>query len=227
MTGSPVERDRRWAQLHSGLDPGSIPGLRCWLRSMWTLARPLVALGLPPTAISVAGAVLACAAVGVVRAIPLLAMGLLALSVLCDGLDGAVALIAERASRAGAIADAVCDRIADLAFAAVIYRCGAPLWLSALTAASVLGIEGWRLARAGIARTTITVAERPTRFICAAVAAVLVATLPAAWPAVVCASVLLGLGALGLAQLGSAQLGSAQLRSAQSRSRGVEWRETF
>ena len=208
-------RYRRWAQLHHGLDPGSIPGLRGWLRAIWTLARPLVALGLPPTAISVAGAALAGAAVGVVRAIPLLAVGLLALSVLCDALDGAVALLAERASRAGMIADAVCDRIADVAFVVVIYRCGAPLWLSALAAASALGIEGWRLARAGVARTTITVAERPSRFVCAVVAAVSVAFSPAAWPAVACAAVLSGLGALAVVQLWSARPRSARTGSSR------------
>lgn len=182
------------------------------MRAIWALARPLVALGLPPTAISVTGAVLAGAAVGVVRAFPLLAILALVLSVLCDALDGAVALLAERASQAGMIVDAVCDRIADLAFVAVIYRCGAPLWLSALAAASMLGIEGWRLARAGVARTTITVAERPTRFVCAALAVAALDVSPAVWPAVVCASVLLGLGVIGVVQLARARFGSAPSR---------------
>ena len=158
----------RWAR-GSDAPPGGrscitasiLTGFRCcvpWLRCVWTIARPFKAI--PPLAITVAGA--AAAVVAVIVA-PAVALVLVVASVLCDALDGAVALAAGRVSKLGSVADKVADRIADSAFALVVWQCGAPLWIALTAGASTLIVEGVRLVRGGAALARITVAERPTR----------------------------------------------------------------
>ena len=168
---------------------------------MWTLARPLTAARLSPNAITVAGAVLAVDAALFADRLPLAALGLIVGSALCDGLDGAVAIISGRATRVGAVADALADRIADCAFALAMWRCGAPLWLAAAAGALSLVHELARTALGGRLRTTITVAERPTRVVCAGLAAASATVSDASWPPTVCAAVWVGAALIGLGQL--------------------------
>ena len=170
-----------WSALHRGLRPS--PLVRRWLTLMWTLARPLAEARVPPAAITAAGVLLAVDAPLLAARLPLVALVLVLAAALCDGLDGAVALLQARTTRAGAVADTIADRIADTAFALVIWQAGAPLWLALVAAALSVGLE---LARR---RPLITVAERPTRVICTALACVSAAISEAAWPPTVCAAV--------------------------------------
>jgi phosphatidylglycerophosphate synthase len=188
---------QRWSALHHGIDPGRIPLLAQWLRLMWWLARPLT--GVPPTAITALGVVLAADAVLLARAHPWAAAAAVLVAVLCDGLDGAVAVVADRASRFGARSDAVADRIGDLAFAAVLWRCGVPLAFAAACGAFSVGIDGLRRLRRVPAR--ITVGERPTWAICAILACGASAVTSALWPVVVCAAVWVAAGVVGLLQV--------------------------
>jgi phosphatidylglycerophosphate synthase len=166
---------------------------------MWTLARPIARV--PPTAITMAGAVLAVDAALFADRLPLATVGLILASALCDGLDGAVAVVSGRATRVGAAADALADRIADCAFAVAVWRCGAPWWLAGAAGALSLVHELSRTLLGGRLRTTITVAERPTRVICAALAAASAAVSDASWPPTVCAGVWVGAALIGLGQL--------------------------
>ena len=170
-----------WSALHRGLRPS--PLVRRWLTLMWTLARPLAEARVPPAAITAAGVLLAVDAPLLAARLPVVALVLVLAAALCDGLDGAVALLQARTTRAGAVADTIADRIADTAFALVIWQAGAPLWLALVAAALSVGLE---LARR---RPLITVAERPTRVICTALACVSAAISDAAWPPTVCAAV--------------------------------------
>ena len=170
-----------WSALHRGLRPS--PLVRRWLTLMWTLARPLAEARVPPAAITAAAVLLAVDAPLFAARLPLVALVLVLAAALCDGLDGAVALLQARTTRAGAVADTIADRIADTAFALVIWQAGAPLWLALVAAALSVGLE---LARR---RPLITVAERPTRVICTALACVSAAISDAAWPPTVCAAV--------------------------------------
>jgi phosphatidylglycerophosphate synthase len=170
-----------WAALHRGLRPS--PLVRRWLTLMWTLARPLAAARVPPAAITAAGVLLAVDAPLFAARLPLVALMLVLAAALCDGLDGAVALLQGRTARAGAVADTIADRIADTAFALVIWQAGAPLWLVLFAAALSIVLEFVRR------RPLITVGERPTRVICTAVACVSAAISDAAWPPTVCAAV--------------------------------------
>jgi phosphatidylglycerophosphate synthase len=168
---------------------------------VWRLAEPLAAIRVRPLALTWAGLVLAVDAPFLVRRLPWVALVFILLSVFADGLDGAVAIVRGQASSFGAVADKVADRIADLAFVAVIWRCGAPAALAVSTGAAVSMVELVRDVRGGRFRAMLTVAERPSRAICALVACVCIAVSTATWPATVCAAVLLVLSLIGLVQL--------------------------
>lgn len=195
------ERAAAWSAAHHGLDPRTVPGLGRWLRSVWWLAGPLVRVRTPPLLITVLGALAALAAVIAVVwwAAPWWALPLVLVSVALDALDGAVAVLTSRVSPAGAIADRVADRVADCAFAAVIWRCGAPWSLALAAAALTLLLEGWRELRRGPLLTTLTVAERPTRAICTVLACLCAGVSSATWPATVCAAVWAALSVVALA----------------------------
>jgi len=117
----------------------------------------------------------------------------------CDGLDGAVAVVADRAGAAGARADALADRVVDAAFAGVVWRCGASRSAAVAAAGVALGVDGLRRWRRVPAR--ITVAERPSWAVCAALACASRAVTPKRWPVRCCVAVWLALGAAGLAQV--------------------------
>jgi CDP-diacylglycerol--glycerol-3-phosphate 3-phosphatidyltransferase len=169
-----------------------------WLRLMWRLARPVRRV--PPTVITAGGVLLAGAAAAVAGGVPAVAAVLVVLAAVCDGLDGAVAVVADRASAFGAHADAVADRVADVAFAAVLWRCGVPWGFAVACGALAVGVDVARRLRRTPER--ITVGERPTWTVCAALAACCAAVSSAQWPVLVCAAVWLAAGAVALAQLG-------------------------
>jgi CDP-diacylglycerol--glycerol-3-phosphate 3-phosphatidyltransferase len=191
--------------VHYGIDPAGVPLLRTWLRIVHRAAQPFARHGVPPTVLTVCGGVFALVAVPV--AAPGRAgrsAGALALvlgSVLCDALDGAVAVQTGRVTLAGARADRATDRLSDVAFAAMLRRCGAPRGLAAAAGTLGLGVELFREVRGGRVRSVITVGERPTRTVCAALALASAAVTPAAWPAAVCAAVDAAAGAVALGQL--------------------------
>ena len=200
--GQPADQHARliadWSRLHHGLRPS--PLMRRWLRLMWTLARPLATVRVPPTAITVVGAGLGVGAPVLAGRLPLVALALVLGAALSDGLDGAVAVVGGRASRSGAVADAVADRIADAAFALTLWRCGAPLWLALLAAGLSLVQELGRVIWSRL-RVVITVAERPTRVICAGLACACAAVSDATWPPTVCAAVWVAATAVALGQM--------------------------
>jgi len=189
-----------WSRLHHGLDPRSVPLVGPWLRFVWWLARPLRTV--PPTAVTAVGVLAAALAAWLAGPVPGAATALVMVAALCDALDGAVAVLARRASAAGARADAVADRICDALFAVALWRCGAP-WPAAVAAGgSAVAVDALRRLRRVPA--VVTVAERPTFTVCAALACLCAAVTPARWPVAVCAGVWLGAGCVGLAQVGRA-----------------------
>jgi CDP-diacylglycerol--glycerol-3-phosphate 3-phosphatidyltransferase len=191
----------RWSALHHGIDPAKVPLLLAWLRLMWWIARPIRVV--PPTAITALGVLLAWGAVPLADGLPAAAAALVVLAALCDGLDGAVAVVADRASALGARADAVADRLADVAFAAVLWRTGAPWALALGCAVLAVGVDVLRRVRRRPA--VVTVGERPTWTICAALAACCAAVSSAHWPVLVCAAVWPAAGLVALGQIALAQ----------------------
>lgn len=199
--GRPTRDDLRgrWSELHHGIDPTQLPFVSGWLRLMWAGGRALHRAHVPPTAVTVAGVGSALGAVALADSTPLPAAACVLGAVVCDGLDGAIAVVRGYPTRGGARADAIADRCCDVAFAAVLARCGTPRPLAAVAAVGALSVDGLRRVRRIPAR--VTVAERPTFAICAIIACVTAATAGRRWQYAVTGAVWVGCTAVGLGQL--------------------------
>ena len=198
-TGDDSELADRWSALHHDIDPAGMPLLGGWLRLMWRGGRVLARAGVPPTAVTAAGVACALGAVGLAADHPLAAgMAVLGAAV-CDGLDGATAVVTRGATRSGALADAIADRVADGAFAAVLARRGASPRTAAVAAGFAWGVDTVRRVRRVPA--TVTVAERPTFTVCAILACESGLVTDRPWPARLSAAVWIGAGVVGVVQL--------------------------
>jgi phosphatidylglycerophosphate synthase len=203
-----AEFARRWSQAHGGADP-TARWVGGYLTVVHRAARPVAAARVAPDAVTVVGLLVALSAL-----VPAAAGGrwalvvpvLVVVSAMVDGVDGAVAVLTGRSTRWGAVLDAVCDRLADAAYCAVLWLLGAPGWL-VVAAAGTGWLHEYVRARAGAAGMTgvgrVTVAERPTRVVVAAAFALGAGLYPAsgaAWAAAG-ASATAVIGLVGLAQL--------------------------
>jgi CDP-diacylglycerol--glycerol-3-phosphate 3-phosphatidyltransferase len=199
----------RWSGAHEGYDARGTRVLRGWLRMVHVIARPLARLGVQPDVLTLwtvwlALVVVALAAVGggwaVVAAVLLVASGL------GDALDGAVAVLTDRATRWGYVLDSVVDRANDALFLVAAWVVGGPAWL-AVAAGVAFGLLEYLRARAGNVGAhhvaVITVGERPSRVICCALAVGSAGLVPAraGLLATIALAVLLALSVGGLAQL--------------------------
>jgi phosphatidylglycerophosphate synthase len=162
-----------WSALHGGLDPSANPMVRWWLGVVRQLALPLARSGAAPDVLSLFGVwlaawVLPAGAAGHRWAL----LGALAIAAggVADALDGAVAVVADRATPHGALLDGVADRVSDAIVLCGLWLLGAPGWLVLAAGVSVLALEGTRrlgVRRVGGAGGPITPGERPTRLILA------------------------------------------------------------
>lgn len=199
-----------WAERHGGHDPRTGGGAeRGWFAAMYAAARPLAARRVPPDALSAAAVLAACAAPAAVALGPRcarLAGPLVVAHAVLDGLDGAVALLADCSSRWGHLVDSLGDRVGEAALGAALVVAGAPTGVCVAAVASGW-LQEYARARAGAggldAIVVVTVAERPTRLLAAGLALFAVGAVPpaAAGAATAGAVAWLGLGAAGLAQL--------------------------
>ena len=196
-----------WSALHGDAAPTGVVG--GWLRFVYLLAKPLVRLRVSPNAITLAGLALGVAALWPAAGgsrWPLLASALIGLSALFDGLDGAVAVLSSRVSRTGARLDHVCDRTTEISFAACLWLAGGPLfWCLAGGALALMheGTRSWARRRGMTAIGVVTVSERPTRVLVAAMFVLAAGVYPGSaqlWT-FVGAVVLTVAGAIGLGQL--------------------------
>lgn len=166
---------RRWSELHGGMDPASNRLVLFWLSLVHGLARPFVAVGASPNAVTTVGLLMVAAAVAAAGAAGgavaggwlLLVSGLLVLlSGLVDNLDGAVAVMTSRVTKWGYVYDSVVDRVADMFFLVALWLAGAPSWVCVL-AGGLTFLQEYARARAGAAGMSeigvVSVWERPSR----------------------------------------------------------------
>src|SRR4051794_4388257 len=162
------EYAREWSRLHGGYAVDRSRLVHGWLRFVSWPATRLARRGVHPNAVTLAG--IGSAVLAAVVGWPWAAAILVAASAWCDGVDGAVAVLARRVSAMGQVLDAVGDRIADVAFVIALWRltdhdavAGA---LAAAAGATVLLFEYLRArsVSAGLDDIgTVTVGERPGR----------------------------------------------------------------
>lgn len=151
-----------WSEYHG---EASITGIvRAWLTLSFLLSRPLVKIKISPNLLSILGAV--AALFTYLQARSSYCIIFLSISILCDGIDGTVAILSGLASKRGAMLDALCDRVSETFWALALFKLGAPAWLvgSAWVFAFTQEYARARISGLGDIRIDIiTIAERPVR----------------------------------------------------------------
>lgn len=203
-----------WARLHGGFDPRlATPVVRGWLHLAYVLGSFLGRLRIPPTAVTVVGALLCfCVPVAAVRppSGPITAAVFVLLAAVADSVDGAVAVATARTTRLGYLYDAVVDRVGEATWLVAFWLVGAP-GIVVATGGALSWLHEYVRARAVSAGMreigAVTVGERPTR-VAIAVVGLLLAGLAgliepdlAAGTITVLAAVWVLLALFGLAQL--------------------------
>ena len=162
----------KWSELHGHAPTKGI--VRSWLRISYRLARILSKVKLTANSLTSLGFIFA---VATALYTPRWWGGLfIAISLLCDGLDGAMAILQGKATRLGAIYDAIADRLSEALWMVALYRLGVGLgWVLAFgTLAAFQEYARARLGADGIRQLgVVTPAERPVRasFVFVAIAA--------------------------------------------------------
>ncbi len=158
------EFNRAWSDLHGGVEvQGVIAG---WLRISYWIARVLASLRLTPNVITTLGLI---ASVGIYftwYTSQLIALVLF--SLICDGVDGSLAIYRERTSKFGELYDSVADRISEAfwllgaTFVGVPVRWAVAIWVLGATQEYARA----RLASLGYSEIgVVTPTERPVRAI--------------------------------------------------------------
>jgi phosphatidylglycerophosphate synthase len=158
------EFNRAWSDLHGGVEiQGVIAG---WLRISYWIARTLAFLRLTPNVITTLGLF---ASVGIYftwYTSQLIALVLF--SLICDGVDGSLAIYRDRTSKFGELYDSVADRISEAfwllgaTFVGVPVRWAVAIWVLGATQEYARA----RLASLGYSEIgVVTPTERPVRAI--------------------------------------------------------------
>ena len=160
-----MQRDKffsAWSALHGEVPVTGI--IKSWLAISYAAVRPLHRLRITPNVLTTLGLVAAIATWP--TATTWLAPALLVLSLLCDGLDGSLAMITEKTSKRGAMIDSVVDRVSEVFWVLAFYRIGADARILFFAAIFAFTQEYLRARAAGLGYpdiTAVTIAERPVR----------------------------------------------------------------
>lgn len=152
----------KWSDLHGGVEVRG--AVKIWLIISYALVKPLALIKTSPHILTLLGVI---SGVGVwLQAKTLWAFPLLVLSLLCDGIDGSLAIVREITSDWGAVTDSVADRITEFFWALTFILLGAPIFVIAF-AWLAAGVQEYIRARtSGLGEKKIlvvSIAERPVR----------------------------------------------------------------
>jgi CDP-diacylglycerol--glycerol-3-phosphate 3-phosphatidyltransferase len=151
-----------WSTLH--LD-AQIKGIvKGWLSISYVIARGLSALRITPNVLTLLGVLSGVALL--FYPVSILGLIFLVLSLICDGVDGSVAIVSGKVSKFGATLDAIADRITEALWFFALYQWGiAPeICLALFALALTQEYARARMASLGFEQIgVVTIAERPVR----------------------------------------------------------------
>ena len=151
-----------WSKLHLDAEIKGI--VKGWLSISYFIARGLSALRITPNVLTLLGVLTATAALFYSNSV--IALIFLVLSLICDGVDGSVAIVSGKVSQFGATLDAVADRITEALWFFALYQWGiAPeICLALFALALTQEYARARMASLGFHEIgVVTIAERPVR----------------------------------------------------------------
>ena len=151
-----------WSKLHGDAKIAGI--VKGWLSITFPTSKALVRIRITPNALTILGLVFGVLLYMNANAIwaPLI----LVISLICDGVDGSLAIITGKSSKWGALLDSVVDRLTEVFWILALYSLGvdSKILIAVLILASA---QEYLRARAGGVGLTqvgvVTVAERPVR----------------------------------------------------------------
>jgi phosphatidylglycerophosphate synthase len=159
---SQVEFFKAWSKLHGDAQITGI--VKLWLKISFALVKPLAKLKITPNSLSISGLIFGIFLY--LNAEAKWAALLLVASLICDGIDGSLAIITGKASKWGAALDSILDRITEVFWALAFISIGADERL-VITALILASAQEYLRARAGGLGLTevgvVSVSERPVR----------------------------------------------------------------
>ena len=151
-----------WRRLHGDAEISGI--IKGWLSISYLIVKPLAKVRVTPNILTILG--LFFGVLLYANAETFWAPALLVLSLICDGIDGSLAIVTNKSTKWGAILDSTVDRLTEIFWVLALYKVGADLNLLiiVLLAASVQEYVRARAAGLGVSEVGIvTFAERPVR----------------------------------------------------------------
>lgn len=156
------EFNQSWSKLHGDAQiTGVIKG---WLGISYILVKPLAKIRVTPNLLTVLG--LFFGILLYLNALSNWAILFLVLSLICDGIDGSLAIITSKSGKWGAMLDSVIDRITEVFWALTFISIGADQKLVIAALLIAVTQEYLRARSAGLGLTdlgVVTIAERPVR----------------------------------------------------------------
>jgi phosphatidylglycerophosphate synthase len=153
---------KSWSNLHGDAKISGV--VKSWLTISYLLVKPLAKLKITPNILTIFG--LLFGVLLYLNAHTNWAVILLTVSLICDGIDGSLAIITGKASKWGAMLDSVIDRVTEFFWALTFIAIGANQYLviAALLIASVQEYLRARVGGLGLSEVgVVTIAERPVR----------------------------------------------------------------
>ncbi len=152
----------KWSKLHGDATISGI--VKGWLRISFILVRPIAKLNITPNMLSTFG--LFFGVLLFFNAENNWAILLLITSLICDGVDGSLAIVTNKESKWGAAVDSIFDRLTEVFWALTFIAIGANqnVVMAAVLLAAVQEYLRARAAGLGLAEVgVVTIAERPVR----------------------------------------------------------------
>ena len=151
-----------WSDLHGKAKISGI--VKAWLSISYLIVKPISKVRITPNILTMFG--LFFGVILFLNANTAWASVLLVLSLICDGIDGSLAILTKKSTKWGAILDSVVDRLTEIFWVLALYKIGADLKLLVLVLLTASLQEYVRARSAGLGVSEVgivTFAERPVR----------------------------------------------------------------
>ncbi len=151
-----------WSKLHGDAQVSGV--VKAWLNISYLISKPLSRIGVTPNALTISG--LFFGIILYLYAQTIWAPILLVISLICDGIDGSLAILTGKSSKWGALLDSLADRVTEFFWVLALYKIGVGmnLLIAVLLIASVQEYLRARAGGLGVNEVgVVTPAERPVR----------------------------------------------------------------
>ena len=151
-----------WSKLHGDAKVSGI--VKGWLSISFPVSKALAKIRVTPNALTILGLVFGILLY--MNSSAIWAPLILVVSLICDGVDGSLAIITRQSSKWGALLDSVVDRVTEVFWVLALYSLGvdSKILITVLILASTQEYLRARAGGVGLKQVgVVTVAERPVR----------------------------------------------------------------